>query len=84
MLAFPDGQAGVLVPHVEQASLPAQSLISGSDISPEAVQAVRVNRKALPGGESIKVRRADFQTLEKFENTTLVTNPPYGKVSGEA
>jgi putative N6-adenine-specific DNA methylase len=54
------------------------TLISGSDISPEAVQAVRANRKALPGGESIKVRRADFQTLEEFGNTTLVTNPPYG------
>ena len=52
--------------------------ISGSDISPDALQAVRTNRKALPGGEVIKVRRADFHDLEGFNNTTIVTNPPYG------
>jgi len=61
-----------------QAGKPAQALISGSDISTAAVKAVRANRKALPGGEAIKVRRADFQTLEGFQNTTIVTNPPYG------
>ena len=52
--------------------------IAGSDISAEAIQAVRANRKALPGGEVIKVRRADFRVLEGFSNTTIVTNPPYG------
>jgi putative N6-adenine-specific DNA methylase len=52
--------------------------ISGSDISAEAVQAVRANRKNLPGGEAIKVRRADFHDLEGFTATTIVTNPPYG------
>ena len=56
----------------------AEGLISGSDLNAEAVQAVRANRKALPGGEAIKVRRADFHDLEGFSNTTIVTNPPYG------
>lgn len=53
-------------------------LIKGSDINPDALQAVRANRKALPGGESIKVRRADFHDLEGLDNNTIVTNPPYG------
>jgi len=53
-------------------------LIKGSDISAGAVKAVRANRKALPGGEAIKVRRADFHDMEGFDNTTIVTNPPYG------
>jgi putative N6-adenine-specific DNA methylase len=42
------------------------------------VQAVRANRKNLPGGEAIKVRRADFHDLEGFRETTIITNPPYG------
>ena len=61
-----------------ECTTPPEGLISGSDIRAEAVQAVRANRKALPGGEAIKVRRADFHDLEGFSNTTIVTNPPYG------
>jgi len=52
--------------------------ISGSDISADALKAVRANRTLLPHGKSIKVRRADFHDLDGFENTTLITNPPYG------
>jgi putative N6-adenine-specific DNA methylase len=58
-------------------------LISGSDLNAEAVQAVRSNRRALPGGEAIKVRRTDFHDLEGFSNTTIVTNPPYGLRLGD-
>lgn len=79
------GQTGMSAPQVEQAFLPAQAdrdscpaLISGSDISTDALKAVRANRKALPGGETLKVRRCDFKELEPLENTTIVTNPPYG------
>jgi putative N6-adenine-specific DNA methylase len=61
----------------ETRSVP-EELIAGSDISADALQAVRTNRKALPGGELIKVRRADFHDLEGFSNTTIVSNPPYG------
>ncbi len=60
------------------------SLVAGSDINADAVKAVRTNRKALPGGEEIKVRRADFHNLEGFNNTTIVTNPPYGIRLGNA
>ena len=61
-----------------------QPLISGSDIDAQAVQAVRKNRKMLPGGETIKVRRADFRQLDGFTNTTIVTNPPHGIRLGDA
>jgi len=63
--------------NAEITEVPAD-LIMGSDLNAAAVQAVRTNRKALPGGEAIKVRRVDFHDLEGFSNTTIVTNPPYG------
>jgi putative N6-adenine-specific DNA methylase len=53
-------------------------LILGSDISPEASKAVRTNRATLPESGKIKVRRADFHDLDPIENTTIITNPPYG------
>ena len=53
-------------------------LIKGSDINADAVKAVRSNRAELPEIGTIKVRRSDFQSLEGFSNTTIVTNPPYG------
>jgi len=53
-------------------------LISGSDISAEAVKAVRTNRGELPPPGNLQVRRADFHDLDGFENTLIVTNPPYG------
>jgi putative N6-adenine-specific DNA methylase len=55
-----------------------EGLIKGSDISADAVKAVRANRDTLPEIGIIKVRRADFHDLEGFNNTTIVTNPPYG------
>ena len=56
----------------------ADGLIKGSDINADALKAVRANRALLPDGGKIKVRRADFQNLEGLQNTTIVTNPPYG------
>jgi len=53
-------------------------LIKGSDISTDALKGVRANRATLPDVGKIKVRRADFHDLEGFENTTIITNPPYG------
>jgi putative N6-adenine-specific DNA methylase len=55
-----------------------EDLIKGSDISADAAKAVRTNRNTLPEIGTIKVRRSDFQSLEGFSNTTIVTNPPYG------
>ena len=58
--------------------------VSGSDVSADALKAVRANRALLPNGKSIKVRRSDFKDLEGFENTTLITNPPYGIRLGDS
>ncbi|MDH3982412.1 MAG: THUMP domain-containing protein [Kiritimatiellaceae bacterium] len=55
-----------------------EDLIKGSDLNADAVKAVRANRNELPEIGTIKVRRSDFQSLEGFSNTTIVTNPPYG------
>lgn len=55
-----------------------EGLIQGSDINPAALKAARTNRGNLPGADCVKVRRADFRDLPAMENTTLITNPPYG------
>ncbi len=55
-----------------------EDVIKGSDVSADAIKAVRANRNALPEIGTIKARRSDFQSLEGFSNTTIVTNPPYG------
>ncbi len=61
---------------------PGDGLISGSDIDPEAVIATRNNLRALPGGENVRTRQADFRTLE-IRDATIITNPPYGlRVNG--
>lgn len=55
-----------------------RGLISGSDISAEAVEAAIGNLKELPGGFRVAVRRRDFRKIAKAENLTIVSNPPYG------
>jgi len=57
-------------------------LISGSDISGQAITAARKNFKKLTGGDSIPLIRKDFTTLNDLENTIIVCNPPYGIRSG--
>ena len=67
----------------EKIVIPAVQIV-GSDLNPEAVQSVRTNRKMLPGGELIKVRRTDFHDLEGIKDSVIVTNPPYGIRLGNA
>lgn len=54
-------------------------LISGSDITPEAVRATRANLNELPGCKNsiqcLKKSVFDFPTIG---NSTIVVNPPYG------
>lgn len=54
------------------------SLITGSDIDPEAIKAASRNLKSLPGGIHVKLETRDFQSLGKQENSLILTNPPYG------
>lgn len=59
-------------------------LIAGSDIDPRAVETSRANLAALPGGDRISVKTADFRRLEGLPDTDLVLNPPYGvRMGGE-
>jgi len=53
-------------------------LISGSDISAEAIQAAKKNVKNLPDGENIKIWKKDFHEINNLKNTIIVCNPPYG------
>ncbi len=52
-------------------------LITGSDIDPEAVISTRRNLKALPGGDAVRTKQADFRMLE-IKDATIICNPPYG------
>ncbi len=56
-----------------------EGLIGGSDVDGAAVEAARANLAALPSGDKVTLRVADMMSLEGFEGTTLVMNPPYGK-----
>jgi putative N6-adenine-specific DNA methylase len=56
----------------------ARGLVSGSDLDPLAVMASNVNRRVLPGGDSVQIFRKDFQELGGLENSVILCNPPYG------
>lgn len=55
-----------------------EGLISGSDISKEAVNAALSNSNLLPYGNSIDLRTAPYKKIEELRNMTIITNPPYG------
>jgi len=53
-------------------------LISGSDISFEAINAAKKNMSNLPNSENVNLKKTDFQKIKKLEKTIIVCNPPYG------
>jgi len=55
-----------------------KGLITGSDISKNAVNAARINLARLHYGSHVKIERMDFQKIPKIENHIIITNPPYG------
>jgi putative N6-adenine-specific DNA methylase len=60
-----------------------QGRISGSDSDPMAVMASHVNRRMLPGGDSVQILRQDFKDLSPIENSVILCNPPYGVRLGD-
>lgn len=54
------------------------NLISGSDISPESVNAARTNLMGLHFGGSVVVEQKGYQEIQSLENHIIVANPPYG------
>ena len=57
--------------------LPAD-LISASDEAKGAVSAARSNIGLLPQGDKVRFTQQRFQDIPKIENSTIVSNPPYG------
>jgi 23S rRNA (guanine2445-N2)-methyltransferase len=55
-----------------------KGLIAGSDISSDAVRAVRTNLMGLHYGNNVNIEKADFRKLPALRNHLIVTNPPYG------
>ncbi|MCF7809113.1 MAG: class I SAM-dependent RNA methyltransferase [Candidatus Marinimicrobia bacterium] len=58
--------------------IPNDVPIQASDIDSQAMQVARRNLDFLPGGKTIKTRKADFRKAENITDATLVMNPPYG------
>ena len=55
-----------------------KGLISGSDVSSEAVEAARANINKLPNGDKIRLRVVDYRKIQQMEDTVIVCNPPSG------
>ncbi|MFO7665820.1 MAG: class I SAM-dependent RNA methyltransferase [Desulfobacterales bacterium] len=53
-------------------------LISGSDISKDAVYRARENIKVLPYGDKISLKVTDLKKIQELNNYAIVSNPPYG------
>ena len=53
-------------------------MISGSDLSHEAIRAAKANLARLPGGKSVRLTQKRYQDIERLEHTVIVCNPPYG------
>jgi putative N6-adenine-specific DNA methylase len=60
-----------------------KGLISGSDISPNAIAIAKENLGRLPYSGAVELSSTSFQRVKEFENGTLVANPPYGIRLGE-
>ncbi|NWF89568.1 MAG: class I SAM-dependent RNA methyltransferase [Ignavibacteriaceae bacterium] len=60
-----------------------KDLIIGSDKSQKMIDVAKSNLSRLPFGENVKLSCHPFQHVKKFENGTLITNPPYGIRLGE-
>ncbi len=53
-------------------------VISGSDLSPQAVNASKTNLLGIHHGTRVNVEQADFATLPDMNGHVIVANPPYG------
>ena len=56
----------------------AENLVTAGDINPDAVDAALTNLMGLHYGGNIQVECRDFRQMPEMENTTIISNPPYG------
>ena len=55
-----------------------KGIISGSDKSQKILEVAKDNLSRLPYADSVELKCRPFEHVDKFENGTLITNPPYG------
>lgn len=60
-----------------------KGIISGSDKSQKMLEVAKENLSRLPYSDAVDLRCHPFQHVKKFENGTIITNPPYGIRLGE-
>jgi putative N6-adenine-specific DNA methylase len=79
---LPDFDAGIWKSVKEEHSKSIRSvpegLISGSDISKDAVYIAMENIKLLPYGDKISLKVTDFKNIIQLNGYTIISNPPYG------
>jgi putative N6-adenine-specific DNA methylase len=64
--------------------IPVQKgLISGSDISPEAVRYSIINCSAVDSEKAIEVTKRDIFDMEAIQGRVIICNPPYGIRQGK-
>jgi putative N6-adenine-specific DNA methylase len=57
---------------------PAYGLISGSDLSGDAVVSAKRNIRDLPYGDRVTLKIADFRSIPELRDRVILCNPPYG------
>ncbi len=55
-----------------------EGLISGSDVSQQAVNATRANLGTFRQGEAVRVDRRDWRSSAGYTSSVILTNPPHG------
>ena len=63
--------------------VPGECSLRGSDKEGAAVMAARANLARLPEGSRIHIEQADFQSLKGWNDTLILSNPPYGVRLGQ-
>ena len=53
-------------------------LISGSDMSDDAVAAAKINMRCFAQGANIALSVRSIQNIKSLENSVIICNPPYG------
>lgn len=53
-------------------------LLSGADVSGEAVSAARTNLSTLPGGGNVAIAPGDWRNSPGIASSVILTNPPHG------
>jgi 23S rRNA (guanine2445-N2)-methyltransferase len=60
-----------------------EGLVSGSDISKQAVASSIANLGNTPFADAIIIKNQDFNDISGIENSTIICNPPYGHRMGK-